>query len=264
MDTRLSDRNAISVLWTFRWLVYELVLRDLRLRYRGSFAGFAWTLLNPLIFMTIYALVFSVYFRIGVPNYALYLLAGLIPWGWVSGAVLAGTTSIVDGRMYVGRTMFPTLVLPIVPVVSNALNFIFALPVLAVFALAMHAHLGLALVALPLVMLVQLLVTTGIVLLLATANVFFRDLQLLANYALTILFYLTPIFYTRVQVPTAFQALVIWNPFAALISAYQDILYANRFPSPADLAYAAAFGAVILALGVAAFTRSQDAFSQYI
>ncbi len=260
----MPEQTASPALWKYRSLIAELVLRDLRLRYRGSLLGYAWTLLNPLLFMAIYALVFSVYFRIQVPHYAIYLLAGLMPWGWVSGAVLAGTTSILDGRMYVGRTLFPTIVLPIVPVLSNGLNFLFSLPVLLAFLLAFHVHVGFALLALPIVVAIQAIVIAGVVLLLATANVFYRDLQQLATYALTVLFYLTPVFYTRAQVPASFQALVVWNPLAALMTAYQDIFYANRLPSAADLAYALIFGVVVLALGLFAFARSQDAFSQYV
>src|SRR5215469_3718221 len=98
-------------LYRFRWLLVELVLRDLRLRYRGSVLGFAWTLLNPLFFMAIYTLVFSVYLRVPIPHYPLFLLSGLVPWTWFATAIQQGATAIVDGRLYVGKTTFPTEVL---------------------------------------------------------------------------------------------------------------------------------------------------------
>lgn len=247
-----------------RWLVHELVLRDLRLRYRGSLFGFAWTLLNPLIFMGIYTLVFSVYLRVHVPHYALYLLAGLVPWGWLSGAVLSGTTSILDGRFYVGKTLFPPLVLVIVPIVSNAVNFILSIPILYAIAFLMHVHWGLPILWLPVLIAIEALLVTGIVLLLATLNVFYRDFQQLMSYGLTALLYLTPIFYLRSQVPPAFQALIVWNPLAALMGAYQDIFYANQAPNAGDLAYALIFSLALLAVAYGTFARLQEAFSQYL
>lgn len=247
-----------------RWLIYELVLRDLRLRYRGSLLGFAWTLLNPVIFMAIYTLVFSVYLRVTIPHYALYLLAGLVPWTWLSGAVTMGTSSILDGRFYVGKTLFPTIVLVAVPVVSNAVNFLLSLPILLFFALLMHVHWGLPLLFLPLLICIQFIMISGFVLLLATANVFYRDFQQLITYGLTAMMYLTPIFYLRSQVPLRFRPLIVWNPLAGLMSGYQDVFYANRFPNPADLAYSLIFALVVLALAYGTFVRLQESFSQYL
>lgn len=247
-----------------RWLIYELVLRDLRLRYRGSILGFAWTLVNPIIFMAIYTLVFSVYLRVHVEHYPMYLLAGLVPWGWLSGAVLAGTTSILDGRFYVGKTLFPTIVLVIVPVVSNAVNFLLSLVVLFAFGAVLHMHWGLPLLWLPALVLIELILVSGVVMLLATLNVFYRDMQQLMTYGLTAMMYVTPIFYLRSQVPDKFQPLVVWNPFAALMSGFQDVFYANRFPSMPDLAYALCFSLVLLAIAYGTFNRLQESFSQYL
>ena len=250
--------------YRYRWLVYELVLRDLRLRYRGSVLGLAWTLLNPLLFMAIYTLVFSGYLRVHLPNYPLFLLAGLVPWTWLSGALLPGTSSIVDGRVYVGKTLFPTEVLVLVPVLSNGVNFVLSLPILFVFALLMHVHWGAPLVFLPLLIAIELLLVSGIVLLLATLNVFYRDLQQLVGYGLTAAFYLTPIFYMRAQVPEKFQSFVQWNPFASLMGAFQDVFYANRFPNWFDVVYSLGFALVALAIGYGSFARLRETFTQYL
>lgn len=255
---------ANAAVFKHRWLIYELVLRDLRLRYRGSLLGFTWSLLNPVLFMAIYTLVFSIYLRVHIPHYAMYLLAGLVPWGWLSGAVTAGTSSILDGRFYVGKTLFPTIVLVAVPIASNAVNFLLSLPVLLLFALLMHVHWGLPLVYLPLLIFIELVMVSGIVLLLATVNVFYRDFQQLTTYALTALMYMTPIFYLREQVPPSFQPLVTWNPLAGLMSGFQDVLYANRFPNAGDLLYALAFGLAVLAVAYGTFNRLQESFSQYL
>lgn len=255
---------ANTGVFKYRWLIYELVLRDLRLRYRGSFFGFAWSALNPVLFMAIYTLVFSIYLRVHVPHYAMYLLAGLIPWGWLSGAVMAGTSSILDGRFYVGKTLFPTVALVAVPVLSNAVNFLLSLPILLIFAMLMHVHWGLPLVWLPALALVELIFIGGAVLLLATINVFYRDFQQIINYAVTALLYMTPIFYLRDQVPPQFRLLVVWNPLAAMMGAFQDVFYYNRMPNAADVLYALVFSLALLAIGYGTFARMQESFSQYL
>ena len=256
--------RAVTTLYRYRWLVYELVLRDLRLRYRGSVLGFAWTLLNPLLFMAIYSLVFLVYLRIGIPNFPLYLLSGLIPWTWLSTAVSLGTSSIVDGRMYVGKTLFPTEVLVVVPVVSAAINFVLSLPVIFILAWATGVHLGFSLLAIPVLVAIELIIVLGIVLLLATFNVFYRDMQQLVVYALTLGFYLTPIIYSRAMVPARFDFLVAWNPMANLTFAYQDILYRGVFPNFGSLLFPLFAGLALLAVAHAAFARNRESFSQYI
>ncbi|HET9393784.1 MAG TPA: ABC transporter permease [Candidatus Rubrimentiphilum sp.] len=244
--------------------MYELVLRDLRLRYRGSLLGFGWTLLNPLLFMAIYTLVFSIYLRVNVPHYPAFLLAGIVPWGWLAGAMSQGTSAIIDGRMYVGKTLLPTEILVIVPVISNGVNFLFSLPILFLFAILLHVHLGLSLIMLPVVILIQFAIVLGLVMLTATFNVFYRDLQQLILYVLTLLFYLTPIFYTPSFVPEQYQYLIVWNPFAALIGCYHAIFYSGTFPTLYDLTVSSVFAFVILGLAQTCFSHYKESFSEYV
>lgn len=251
-------------LFHYRWLLYELVLRDLRLRYRGSVLGFAWTLLNPLLFMLIYTLVFSVYLRVPVEHYPLFLLSGLIPWSWFATALQQGTTAIVDGRVYVGKTTFPMEVLIAVPVFASGANFIFSLPVLLALTVISHVHLGMALLALPLLVVIQLALTFALVQIVATLNVFYRDLQQLVIYIITALFYLTPIFYTSAQVPARFSFLLAWNPFASLMAAYHDVFYYGTFPKAGDIGFVSIAALVLLLVGQGSFLRHRESFSQYL
>lgn len=259
-----TTAHAGASAFRYRWLMYELVLRDLRVRYRGSVLGFAWTILNPLLFMAIYTLVFSVYLRVQVEHYPLFLLTGLIPWTWLSGSLVQATTSILDGRFYIGKTLFPTEALVIVPVLSNAVNFLLSLPILFALALVLGVHWGVALAALPLLILIELILITGLCFLAATLNVFYRDLQQLVGYFLMALFYLSPIFYMRSMVPQKYHAIIVWNPIAALITAYQDVFYSNRFPRAEDVAFSLLFALFVLALALGAYRRLQDSFTQYL
>jgi ABC-type polysaccharide/polyol phosphate export permease len=251
-------------LFRFRWLLFELVLRDLKLRYRGSIFGLAWTLLNPLLFMLVYTLVFTIFLRIGAKNYPVYVLAGMIPWNWFTLGISQGTTSILDGRMYVGRSVFPVQLLPLVPVLSSGVNFALSLPLLFALMAIYHVHVGAALLTLPLLILIELAFVSGASLICATYDVFYRDLQQLISYALTALFFLTPIFYRADTVDTRFRAWFQWNPLAAIIEPFHSVLYAGRYPDWGTVGYAAFCSALLLALGIAAFNRHREVFSQYL
>lgn len=250
-------------LYRYRWLLYELVLRDIVLRYRGSVLGLAWTFLNPLLTMAVYTLVFSIYLRVGIPNYAVFLLSGLLPWLWFAGAISAGATSIVDGRMYVSRSVFSPILLLLVPVCSQAVNFLLSIPLFFGIAAIFGVHVGWPILVFPVLMGIQFLLVLGILMTLATLNVFFRDLQQLTATILSLLFYLAPIIYPLQSVPAAFRPFVFVNPMAALTIGYQDILFYDRLPSPVLTGYAFAVALVLCAIGRGVFNRYRDAFADY-
>lgn len=259
-----ASNSLARKLFRSRWLIFELVSRELRLRYRGSVLGFAWTLLNPLLFMSVYVLVFGMYLRMGFHNYALYLLSGTLAFNWFSSAVQAGTTCVPDGRHYIGKTVFPAEVLVAIPVLSNLANFCLSLPVLIAADVFFGQTLGLPLAVLPLLMLAQTMITVGILFFVATFNVFYRDCQQLVMYLVTVLFYLIPIFYRIDAVPTRYQPFVEANPLAALIMSYQDIFFFNTFPSAKRLAIVFAFASLVLVSGFFYFGRFKESFGEYV
>lgn len=254
----------LRTLYRFRWLIYELVVRDLVARYRGSVFGFFWTLLNPLLFMAVYTLVFSVILRIGMQHFAVYLIAGLMPFQWFSTAIFAGTSSITDGGMYVGKTVFAPAILIAVPVLSNLVNFLFSLPILLGVALLNHVSVGWPLLALPLLLAIQVIFTLGILMSLATLNVFFRDLQQLVGVLTMLLMYLTPIVYPLSMVPESYRTPIMANPLTALITGYQNIFYYNRPPDWTNLLYALAWSAVVFYVGRLVFMYYKDAIPEYV
>lgn len=251
-------------LFRFRWLILEFIVRDLRLRYRGSIGGLLWTLLNPVLFMGIYTLVFGVFLHVGTEHYPVFLLSGLVPWAWFQMSVLQGTTSIQDGRMYVGKTVFPAEVLVAVPVLSNMINFALSLPMLLVIELAFGIKPGPSLILLPLIVTIQCVLTIGILLIVATYNVFFRDLQQLVGIAVMFVFYLNPIFYPLDRIPHIIQRYAVFDPVTPLILAYQDLFYRGTWPSAGLLAYAAAAALIVYVIGQIVFNRHHDAFAEYL
>lgn len=249
-------------LYTHRELVGILVAKQLRLRYRGSGLGFLWTLLNPLLQMFVYTLVFSVYFRLDMEKYPAFLFAGLLPWIWFASSLQQGVTCILDGAGLVTRSQFPAEVLPVVTVTTNTVNFLLTLPLLLVFLLAFRVRLGPALLALPLLIVLEYLLVLGPVLIFAALNVQFRDLQHIILHLLTVLQFLTPIFYPLSLIPEPLRAWVVVNPLTILFSAFQDVLYFNRLPPWPPLLGLLVVSCVVLSVATAMFTRYKPTFAE--
>jgi lipopolysaccharide transport system permease protein len=247
-----------------RWLLYTLVARDLKLRYRGSLIGFFWTLLNPLAFMGIYTLVFSRFLRFDIPYYHLFLLSALMPWLWFNEAVSSGTHSILNGGGFIKSGIFPSQILPVASVTSAMMNFLFALPLVLLFLGLSHIHLGWSLLALPVIMVVQFVLTLGIVLLLATYNVFFRDLQQIVGHALLALFFLTPVFYDWSKVPDWLEGYLELNPLSVMILSYRYVLFLGEFPKWDNLGLLALLALAIFCIGCWAFERNREVFAEYL
>ena len=245
-----------------RELIGILVAKNLKLRYRGSLLGFCWTLLNPLLLMLVYTLVFSVYFRLDIERYPAFLFSGLLSWIWFSSSLLQGVTCILDGAGLVTRSRFPAEVLPVVALTSNTVNFLLTLPLLVAFLLVFHIKLGPALLYLPVLIGLQYLLTLGPVLILAAANVHFRDLQHLIVHLLTVAQFLTPIFYPVSLIPESLRPWAFLNPLAVLISAFQDVLYFNRVPALAPLVALLLLAVVMLAAAAMIFARYQQTFAE--
>jgi lipopolysaccharide transport system permease protein len=260
----VSLLDNLRTLVRYRWLLYELVARDLKLRYRGSLLGVFWTLLNPLLFLAIYTLVFSVILKSSIRDFPLFLLAGMVPFFWFSAAIGTAATSISSAAGYVGKTLLPTELLVYVPVLSNGVNFLITIALLFPVSIFLGVNVLWALLFLVPLLIVELLMTLGFSLLVATANVFYRDWQQIVGYILTALFFLTPIFYAKGSIPANLQFLVTFSPIAALIAGYQSIFYYGAHPAWHDLLFAGAFSAIVLVVSMAVFNRYRDAFGEYV
>ena len=260
----LPPVRMASTLFRHRWLLYTFVARDLKLRYRGSVIGFFWTFLNPLLFMGIYTLVFSLFMRFGIDKYPAFVLSGLIPWQWFGDSVMSGFNSVNGGGGFIKSGIFPSEILPASAVTSSMINFVFALPLVLLFLTLFHVQLGWSLLALPIVMAVQFLFTLGVVLLLATYTVFFRDLQQIISHAMMALFFVTPILYDWSAVPARYQAVLRLNPLSVLILSYKNIFYYGTFPHWDNLGVVVGVTLILLWVGSRAFYQHREVFAEYL
>ncbi len=253
--------RAAGELWRFRGLLALLVERDLKVRYKRSVLGMFWTLLNPLLQMGVYTLVFSTILRIGVPGYPLFVLAGLLPWSLVSVGSLAASTSLLGNQPLIRKVAVPQAVYPLAAVGSKLVDATLSLPALALLAVAVGRPPSVAWAWLPLALLLAAAFTAGLALLFASLTVYFRDLRHLVEVLFQIWFYLTPVFYPpsfleKLHLP-ALRAVLAANPAAPVVRLFQDAVYEGRSPSVAGLAFAAAASLGSLALGAAVFVRCE-------
>jgi ABC-type polysaccharide/polyol phosphate export permease len=254
----------LAELYRYRALIATLVLRELRARYRGSLLGFLWSFLNPLLLMVVYVLVFSVYLRVPMEGYAVFLFTGLLPWLWFSSSLSHAAGVIVGSGSLVKRILFPAEILPLVSVVANMINMLLSLPLLFAFLLAFGVRPRAVLAFLPLLVLLQLGLTAGLALALAALNVHLRDIeQILAN-GLVLLFFLSPVLYPVSTVPPTLRPLYFLNPVAGLVQSYQNILFFGREPHWIHLGTVTLCAAIALRGGYAVFDRLRDSLAEEV
>jgi ABC-type polysaccharide/polyol phosphate export permease len=264
----------LAELYRFRTLIATLVIRELRARYRGSFLGFLWSFLNPLCLMGVYVLVFAVYLRVPMEKYAIFLFTGLLPWLWFSQSLGHATSVIVGSGGLVKRILFPAEILPLVSVLSNLANFLLSLPLLLVFLLAFGIYPGPWLVLLPVLLLLQLLLTVGLALPLAALNVHLRDVEQILTNFLVLLFFLSPILYPVDTVPQTLhlgdaltlplRPLYFLNPVAGLVQGYQNVIFFGRAPHWIHLGMVTAMAGAALWGGYWVFDRLRDSLAEEV
>ncbi len=261
-------------LWQYRELIYNLVLRDLKVRYKNSFLGIVWSWLNPLLMMLVFTLVFNVMRGSATPNFHIFVLSALLPWNFFSGAVMGGIHSIVGNGHLIKKVYFPREVLPLSILLSNLVNFLIALPVLFILTWVSGVPLRGWVLLLPVPILVQSIFALGIILVLATLEVFYRDTHMLMDVGMLAWFFLTPIFYPVEQLPEQARLLGIvfnprlWlfrlNPMASIINTYQDLIYRGA-PTATDFLLRTAITACLfLVFGYWFFLRFSKRFGEEI
>jgi lipopolysaccharide transport system permease protein len=243
-----------------RDLLYELVVRDIKLRYRRSVLGILWSFINPLFSMLVFVFLSRRVLSLDVPNYPSFVFVGTLAWTWFSSTVVAATGSITGNRELIRRPGFPAAILPVVMVTSNMIHFVLALPVPLIFLLVRGGELSGAILMLPLVIAPQFLLTLGLGYLAATCQVTFRDTQHLLNVLFRLLYFLTPVFYDTKGLPARYQSFYRINPLTHLLAAYRAILIDGRLPEFVSLLMLGILGGVLFWGGYAIFERASHRF----
>jgi ABC-type polysaccharide/polyol phosphate export permease len=246
-------------------LVKHLALRDLGLKYRGSIFGVLWSLANPLCQLAAYTLAFKYIMRHGPVQYPFFLLTGLLPWTFFVQSLLAGSTSVVDNSALVKKLKFPLETLPVSSVAGALVQLLIAAAVFLPLALLLGgARFSWSLLALPPLLALHILFTSGLCLSLSAGTVFFRDIRHFVESSVMVLFWLTPVVYDLHSAPAKFKPFLMLNPMTLFTDMYQDVLYRQVAPSPFVAAGAAAYTVVALVTGILIFGRLKPRFAELL
>ena len=239
-------------------VIVVLAQKDFKLRYRNSILGFLWSLLNPLAYMIILTIVFSLLLRVNVPNFAAWVLIGLLMWRFFSLGTNQGLFSIISNPSLVTKVYLPRYLIVLSNNLANlfgaVLEFVVFIPLLILLGVAPSIFL----LFLPVVILLEFLMVFGLSLSLAPLNVKYRDFYQLWDVALQLGFFLSPIVYDAQLIPSRFRFAYSLNPMTGLIESARDIFLLQRLPSAIDLSIVSTTVAVLLVVGVIVF-RSLEA-----
>lgn len=260
MSANMAESHL--ALWQYRELLKNLVIKDLKVKYRNSFLGFLWSLLNPLMMIVVYSVALKYILRVQIENFPLFLVVGILPWNLFSGTAIASTEAIIGNANLIKKISFPREILPVSTVLFHAAQFLLALLVFFPALVFLGAPWTPAIAAYPLVLLLQLVFTLGAALFLSAITVSYRDVKYLTEVALMILFWMTPVIYHLEMVPERVRWLFELNPMTSYITAYHDMLYWGRWPSAQMLLLGGLWAVLALGVGSWVFRRRQLFFAE--
>ncbi|HUR93151.1 MAG TPA: ABC transporter permease [Gemmatimonadales bacterium] len=251
--------------WGYRELLRGLIVRNLKVKYQRSLLGFVWTLVNPLMTVTILVVVFSHVVRIQVPQYWAFLLSGYFVWNFMLQTLSTGTWIFAEHSRLTRSVAFPSELLVFSAAGSRLIEFTAEISLILLAMIVLHHHGVPASYALvPVLVLIQVVMAIGLALPIATLSVFYHDVHHALPIALASLFYLSPVFYPASMVPEALRTLYFLNPIAGLLTLYHDVIYAGQWPSGLLLAITAAQATAVYAIGYAVFHRYASVFAEVV
>ncbi len=255
-----------SDVWRYRGLVSGLVARDLKLKYRGSVLGFLWSMLNPLAMVTVYTIAFTYFMPTGQPGFVLHLLVGVLAWTFFAGSAASSNSAIVDSGGLLKSVYFPRLILPLAGVLFNLTQYLLTLVVFLPFVfLYYRVPLAPSMLAFPLIVVLQLLFTTGVALTLSALTALYRDVRHLTEIGLSLMFWLTPIVYSYPMAALGGASrLLLLSPMASFVVAAQQIFYNRSWPDGELWIIAALYGVTMFAVGAAVFLSLEDRFGEQV
>lgn len=252
-------------LFNYRFLLKELIIRDIKLKYRRSFLGYIWSILNPLMMMMVLVVIFSNLFRFNIPNYPMYLITGSTLFGFMGEATSMAIYSITGNAALIKKIYVPKYIFTLSRVTSSLVNLLFSMVAIVIVALFTGVKVTPLILLFPIVVIEVYVFSLGLSLFLASSSVFFRDLQYLWGIFITMWNYLTPIFYPISIIPEKYRFIYsVFNPMVGYVTQFRDVVIYGRMPEVGIVCLGVLFASVSIVLGTYIFQRSQDNFILYI
>ena len=253
-----------------RNLLKNLIVRDLKYRYVGSFGGFFWSIVHPIVLLVSYYFVFTMIFRIGIDlerfgteNFAIYVFSGFLPWLLFSDTVMRSCTSMTDNANLITKTVIPSEILPVAIMISNLIHHVIGLGILIV-VLGLFETIQVSFLSVLLYLPLLIAFAQGLSWLVSGLNVFFRDTSQILNVLLIFWFWFTPILYAPELVPQRFGAIVALNPIATIVTGYRNAFLQLTPPSSQHVLILLGWTLAAFLIGALFFRRSKAAFADVL
>ncbi|WP_456478940.1 ABC transporter permease [Nautilia sp.] len=212
----------------YKDLLLELTKKDIKVRYKNSYLGYLWSLANPLFLALIFYFVFKVVTKVQMKDYTLFLISGLFVWQWINNSIMVGANLFISNASLIKKVNFPRNFLAIALVLSEGFNFLVSIPVLIMFMLYYHFYPSVSwIVYVPVLLFVTGIYIYALTLIVATVNLFFRDMERIIGLLLTFIFYMTPIIYPMSMIPQKYHYLMYLNPFMTVVVNWQNLVLKN-------------------------------------
>lgn len=256
----MSDKGTLGYLlelYEFRNVLQQLVRQQLILRYRRTVFGYLWTLFNPLLMMSVTAIVFSTIFKMDLKTYAVFLFAGMIPFTFFSTSVTQSGQSLIGNEGLIKKIYIPKLLFPIGISLALLIDSMLTAAALFIIILAIGGKLTFALLFIPIAYILLFLFSFGVALVLSISTVYFRDLQHVVGILMQALLFLTPVFYKPESLEGKVAWVIILNPLSQFVELFRAPIYLGIFPATAVVLQTTIFAILSLIVGLWFFRRHE-------
>lgn len=260
--------NLFKDIYNYRTLLKTTIKKDIRGKYKGSFLGFIWAFLNPLLMLLVYATIFPYLLRgASEKNYTMFLFPAILAWNFFSATIMQGASTIIQNGNIIKKVYFPREILPIAVVTGGVINFLISLLILVVALVFTGVGFSQYIIYLPLVILTQYLIVLGLTFIISAITVYFRDLEYVINVILLVWMYASAIFYRpelilNSNAPQLIKTIFNLNPIVHIVSAYRDCLYDQSMPNIKALLIILLISTIICVLGYGLFRKLERRFAE--